>query len=284
MKSLVHLISISIFLAALPSVSGITQQSQERIIKDEERVVEKLSRKPAPLKVKVIKTKKGEFLLGKKFVDNEDWFQGLSVVLENISDKNIIYVGAGFLFPRQDSEIGNAPPLYKSVSYGQHPNAPSGAFSKVQPLVLKPKEAITITLSDLALSEIKNGLKLLSYAHSIKTIKFNLEEIYFDDGTGWAAGTWFRRNGDRPVSEQQPLSGLPKNRSTLLSLRQYEPESTLKFLKANLQQACTESPEEPRGEIGRCGVYDGFYSRRCCAMCCPALTNCYKREAWIRPG
>lgn len=60
--------------------------------------------------------------------------------------------------------------------------------------------------------------------------------------------------------------------------------SNLLFIKTNLQEVCTVQSQPAQGTIGRCGVYDGFYSRRCCADCCPAQTQCYKREAWIRPG
>lgn len=52
-----------------------------------------------------------------------------------------------------------------------------------------------------------------------------------------------------------------------------------------MQQTCTGTPNQPpQGEIGRCGIYYGFYSRQCCDPQFPSLTNCYKREAWIRPG
>lgn len=77
-----------------------------------ERVVEKTSRRPTPLKIRVVKTKKGEVMLGKKFVDSdEDWFKGLSIVLENVSDKTVTYVGVGLLFPRQPGDEGKPPPV-----------------------------------------------------------------------------------------------------------------------------------------------------------------------------
>jgi hypothetical protein len=116
-------------------------------------------------------------------------------------------------------------------------------------------------------------------------VKFNLQEIYFDDGTGWAAGTWFRHNPNTHTPERQPASSLSRSVPTCYPLRRYELEGTLSFLNIKLQEeTCTESPEPPRGEIGRCGVYDGFYSRRCCTSRFPTLTNCYKREAGTRPG
>lgn len=237
---------------------------------ESERVVEKTSRKPTPLKVKVIKTKKAEVSLGKKFVDgDEDWFKVLSIVLENISGKTVTYVGVGFLFPRQVEDVGKAPPLYKSLFYGHHPNAPSEVTAKVQPLSLKPGETITVKVSEPDYFEIRNNLARLQYADNIKTIKFNLQEVYFDDGSGWVAGTWLPHAQNRPISyfrEPQPATALPGNLFMLLShsLRNCEQEYTLGFTKLKWQGTCTVQSEPPRGEPGQCGVYDGFYSRRCC--------------------
>ena len=188
---------------------------------EKERSVEKSWRKSAPLKIGAIKTKKGEILLGKKFVDSDDeWFQGLSVVLENISGKTITYIGAGFLFPREVGDVGKAPPLYKSLFYGLHPDAPEPSTINRQPLVLKPGEKIAVTLFDPDYFEVKDDLAKLEYIHSIKTIKFHLEEVYFDDGTSWVVGTWFRPNENktrRPIQEQPPLSSISRSPFSLLS-------------------------------------------------------------------
>jgi len=118
--------------------------------------------------------------------------QGLSVVLENTSDKTITYIGAGFLFPRQEGEGRKPPPFYKSLFYGHHPDAPTESLLNVQPLALKAGERIAVTLSDSDYPEVMALLKELEYIHSIKTVKFSLQEIYFDDGTGWPARTPFR--------------------------------------------------------------------------------------------
>lgn len=174
------------------------------LLQEEERVVEKLSRKRAPLKIGTIKRKRGEALLGKTFTDREDWFQGLSLVLKNISGKNIVYIRGGFLFPRQTVMEKQAPPLYSSFHYGLPPFAPEETSPNAQRLVLKPGETITINLSDLDYNEITANLRRLEYTHSIKVIKFNLDEIFFDDGTSWAAGKYFPSG----LNQKQPLSGI----------------------------------------------------------------------------
>lgn len=204
------IVLLSITLLPTPRIA---QQPQGQITNSKERIVEKVWRRPTPFKIKNIKTKKGEFLLGQKLIDEDDWFNGISVVLENVSGKTIIYIGAGFLFPGQSGEGGESPPLYKSLSYGHHPGAPGEAVLKRQPLALASGERFTVTLSEVDYDEVIANLKQLKYSQSIKAIKFNLMEVYFSDGTGWAGGTWLDRyREDRNSTiQEQPSSFAPRS-------------------------------------------------------------------------
>jgi len=210
--NLMKIILINMLLASLVvtvQAGGNMPPLKSADLQEEERVVEKLSRKQAPLHIRAIKRKRGEAFLGEKFTDREDWFHGLSFVMDNISGKTIVYIRGGFLFPRKTQLKNQAPPLYHSFRYGLPTFVPEGAGSNEQELVLKPGERITFTLSASDYDEITTNLRRLEYTHSIKVIKFNLEEIFFDDGTSWVAGTYFPR--DR--NERQPLSGVPQNYS-----------------------------------------------------------------------
>lgn len=197
-------------LVATGRAGSYTPHPRSAPLQEEERVFEKLSRRQeAPLQIGTIKRKRGETFLGKKFVDREDWFQGLSFVMENTSGKTIVYVRGGFLFPRQIEMKGQVPPLYHSFRYGLPPSLREGAGSDAQQLALKPGETMTFTLSESAYNEITANLRRLEYTHSIKLIKFNLEEIFFDDGTSWAAGAYFPRD----QGERRPLGGILENYS-----------------------------------------------------------------------
>ncbi len=197
MRACSRLCLTTLISASLFPFSGIAQQPPEQSNQDEERVVEKLWRKPAPLEVMQIKTGSGNFALGQKFAGDEAWFQTISVVLENTHNKKIVFVGAGFLFPRPQGEEGKPPPFYHQVFYGRHPRDLGASNSKIQPLALEPGERISIKFSDSGShAQVKATLRELQYASSIKLIKLNLEEIYFDDGTAWVAGTWLREVPD----------------------------------------------------------------------------------------
>lgn len=185
-----------------------------------ERVVENLRRRPTPFKVKNIKTKKGEFFLGQKLVDEDDWFNGLSVVLENVSGKTVIYIGAGFLFPGQPGGSGKSPPLYKSLTYGHHPNAPEEASLNTKPLELKPGETFVVTLSNADYNEVTTNLRRLEHPQNIRAIKFNLMEVYFSDGTGWPGGTRrdrYPQDRNSNIREEQPISDTPEKLSRFIN-------------------------------------------------------------------
>lgn len=217
---LTTLISAALFLSSLFPFSGIAQQPPEQSNQDEERVVEKMWRKPGPLEVMQIKTASGNFALGQKFAGDDTWFQTISAVLENTYNKKIVYIGAGFLFPRPQGEAEKGPPFYQQVSYGRHPQASIEGNLRIPPLSLKPDERITISMADSSISsgKINAALRQLKYTQSIKLIKLNLEEIYFDDGSAWVAGTWFRsvpEHKDDSPPEQQLLRGKEQPKPSL---------------------------------------------------------------------
>jgi hypothetical protein len=212
-----------VFTVALPLVLfcfGIAQQIKGQHANSKERVVEKVWRRQTPFKIQNIKTQKGEFLLGQKFVAEDDWFNGLSVVLQNVSGKTVIYIGAGFLVPGQNRDTGKSLPLYKSLTYGHHPTAPGQALMNTQPITLKPGERFTVTLAKVDYEEIQTNLKRLEYPQSIKSIKFYLREVYFSDGTGWAGGTWLDRYPEERrsnIREQRPTGNAAQALPTFLS-------------------------------------------------------------------
>jgi len=273
-------------LSCLGLLIGLTLPLQTAA-QEAERVVEKTSRRPTPLKVKLVKTKKGEVALGKKFFDDdEDWFKGLSIVLENVSGKTVTYVGIGFLFPREDRDVEEAAPLYRDLHYGVHPEAPGSVAARTQPLLLRPGEKLTVTLLDPDYLEVREALSRLEYPHSIKAIKIHLEELHFADGSSWVVGTWFPPGANKTRSalrEPPPFGNLTKQVSFLnCDFPENKPVILpAVFFSKPWRQTCTVQTEPPRGRLGECGRNDGFYSRRCCSTSFPSETGCYKREAWI---
>lgn len=164
----------------------------------DDRVVTKFRRIPLPVNIKAIKTKRGGVRAGEKFKGEDDWFKRLTVSVENTSGKTIIYVGGGFLFPNAENQGTDPAPLYHRFMYGCHPLAPEGATTSAAAVSVRPGETLEITLPEGDFSSLRHKLDTLGYPASIKEIKINIEEVYFDDGTAWRAGSLYRRDPDNP--------------------------------------------------------------------------------------
>jgi hypothetical protein len=182
---------IIVTLLGVASIIGITQQGQERLI-------EKRSTSPLPnepVKLVAVKTKRGKVETGKKFLDDDDaWFKGLAIQVENTSEKNIAYINISISFERPD-EAASEPPLVHSLIYGSR-LLPTG--NSAQPKPLAKGETVELILSDATYGKLKPVLTKLKYPSSIKHIQVYVSEVIFDDNTSWSAGRTFRRDPDDP--------------------------------------------------------------------------------------
>jgi hypothetical protein len=218
-----------------------------------------------PLEIRRIKTKKRIAKMGEVISDDDDWFDGLTLTIENTSDKTIIYIGGGFLFPRLKEGGIVRPSRYERFMYGRHPDTPSTVRLTNLPLSLKSGETFDITLPSSNYISLKQRLKELGYPDSIKDIKFNVEEIYYDDGTAWIVGDNYERDPDNPEKYKR---------------KEDQPERTSKK-KENPVTIMAASLSRLNQVTGRCWMRDGFYSESCSGG---STSNCYARKAVVRPA
>jgi hypothetical protein len=194
LRELSVLICVLILLitnASVP-VSGLTQPQERTVTKFRN------GKLLMPLEIRRIKTKKRDAKMGEPISDDDDWFDGLTLSIENTSGKTITYLGGGFLFHRPKEGRVVKPSRYEQFMYGLHPEAPDIVRQTTLPLNLKPGEIFDITLPGSNYASIKQRLKELGYPDSIKEIKFNVEEIYYDDGTAWIVGSNYERDPENP--------------------------------------------------------------------------------------
>lgn len=202
-----HLIAIT-FLGIL-GFFNLQPPTVEAAIQGQDRIIEKPSSSKEPVKIRAVKAKKGEIKLGEKFVGPEDWFNGLTIDVENIADKAITHISILMLFPRpHDHEAAEEPPFGESLKYGLSPYAPITSIAvsnQVQPI--QPGGSINLTLSEELYVIVKQFLKKNKYPASIKKIELSIEDIGFIDGTAWRAGQLWRRDPSNPekwVPVEQP--------------------------------------------------------------------------------
>ena len=184
--------------------------------KEHDRMIEQQSFSNEPVKITVVKTKKGVIKIDEKFNDGTDWLKGLTITVENSSGKPITYVRVGLSFPRPDNhETSKDNPYSESLEYGVDPVATEGVEVINQIQALAPGKSIELIMPDEAYVGTKALLKELKFPENIKRVKVMVEAVGFEDGTVWNGGQFWRRDPTVPRgwSPIEKLLGSALNRT-----------------------------------------------------------------------
>jgi len=184
---------------------------------EHDRMIEKLSFPNEPVKISVVKTKKGEVNIGKKFNDETDWLKGLKIIVENTSGKPVSYVRVKLSFPRPENhETSKQNPYSESLEYGVDPVATEGVEITDQIQAIAPGKSIELIMPDEAYAGTKALLKELKFPENIKRVIVMVEAVGFEDGTAWNGGQFWRRDPASPRgwSRIEKLLGSALNRTT----------------------------------------------------------------------
>jgi hypothetical protein len=178
--------------------SEVASQGQERLVADK-------SRSDAPVKITLIKTKKRRLENNKKFLDDEDWLQGLTLRVVNRSDKTITYVGIQLIFRRTEDQESGLDAVWP-LNYGFDPFRlnPGDIIPSPQVAAILAGSEAEIALSEIEYNEVKEFLAEAGFPPSRKRIELDIIKIGFSDGTAWNNGHMFRRD---PSSMGSPLKG-----------------------------------------------------------------------------
>lgn len=175
------------------ATTGIAHQEQDRTI-------EKLSFPNEPVKITVVKTKKGAVKVGEKFKDETDWFKGLKIIVENTSGKPVTYVRVGLSFPRPENhETSKENPYGESLEYGIDPVTTEGVEVANLVQAIAPGKSIELMMPDEAYAGTKELLKELEFPENIKRVIVMVEAVGFEDGTAWNGGQFWRRDPASPT-------------------------------------------------------------------------------------
>ena len=175
--------NISCLFAGLLTIASLTMASflpppTERDVQEQDRVIEIKSNSVQanePVALTVIKTKKGVVKAGEKFQDDDDWLRGLTVRVENVSQKKITYLEVRFSFVRPENhETSDAPPLVHSLSYGVRDPAGESMPRSGTVATLMPGEAVDISLPSATYDAVKRALIKVKYPSSVKCVQIYL--------------------------------------------------------------------------------------------------------------
>jgi hypothetical protein len=169
-------------LLLLPPLTNSRRQATQR-----ERTVDTEGSYPeCPIEIIGVETARRKILLGKRFLDDDDWVKGLTVRVKNSSGKPLTHIGVKITFdrPRSHEDQGAATwDLWYGVSpfyYKRDEEIPS----PIVPLVPHGRVEL-LSLSDYEYSSLRSFLTIQNFPNSIERIHLMVYTIGFADGTAW---------------------------------------------------------------------------------------------------
>lgn len=126
----------------------------------------------------------------------EDWLNGLTFRVKNISKKNIVFIYASLIFP-ETKQILQGKTFAFDLRYGADPRL-EAAPSTEKPL--KPEEAAEFVLRDAYYKNLKRAFEArITPIKNINSIQIDVLRVVFDDDTGWATGSFLHRDPNDPT-------------------------------------------------------------------------------------
>jgi len=145
---------------------------------------------------------------GVPFQAGDDWFDHLTVVLKNISSKQIIFGVIQSSFPEigegtrahptvgDHSEVGNLPEhgMYSGLTGKRFEDEPQR-----DPILVQPGQEFTVPVIAREHSNgVRETIESRRSISSTTTIVIWIGSFYFEDGTKWAANLYYRPNFSAP--------------------------------------------------------------------------------------
>ncbi|HYJ84578.1 MAG TPA: hypothetical protein VEW46_00815 [Pyrinomonadaceae bacterium] len=147
----------------------------------------------APVKIIAMRAKQREVHSNKRFLDGDDWLDGLAIEVVNSSGKTVTFVEVELFFPRP-VEDATQPGAVWHLRYGDSPFRYESPEAMPAPRVkpIAPGDFLELKAADNEHLEIDRFLKDLKFSKNNKVeIRINL--LGFSDGTAWS-GQMFQRN------------------------------------------------------------------------------------------
>ena len=138
-----------------------------------------------PVVIRDVKLRGRPAQLNEEFDGTDDWLKDVSFRIQNTSHKNITYLVVEASFP--DSQAtGNL--MAHDIRFGRRPDAMNQTR---EPLLLRPGESLDIDLGP-RYANIKGFLETRQPVSAMKTLSLRPYVVFFEDGTQWSAGSYFR--------------------------------------------------------------------------------------------
>jgi len=130
---------------------------------------------------------------GVPFQAPDDWFNHLTVVLKNISAKNIVYATIQIFFPNTGAQnhVGELPRHALRGGWQKDPSQ--------EPILIEPGKEFSLSLIDPErFDELKQIIEAKESLSGLASVEVELGTVYFTDGTKWAGGVHYRPDFSAP--------------------------------------------------------------------------------------
>lgn len=220
---------LSVFLL-LPQFKASSQQGPQR-----ERLIDTKGSYPdCPIKIVGVETSKRKVVLGKSFLDDDDWMKGLTVRVTNSSGKTLTHIGIRLDFERP-ADQADQPGAVWDLWYGVSPFYFKPDENIPPPLdpLNQPGKVQSITLTDYEYGFMRAFLWDFKFPASIERIHITVYTIGFTDGSAWGGQLYRRDQGSRKgwKAAERP-KGSARNRAVFSSpfmLASYEKDASIEW-------------------------------------------------------
>lgn len=175
-------------------IYGASSRQQIEVTKQQgKRVIQRLRNPNQPVEIIELSTHGKVTKLNKEIDVGDEWLDGLSWKIENISNKIILSIDLVVMLP--DTEGPGQPILAFPMHYGA--NSP-GARHHGTGQPLEPNDIIDMTISEELYRNIKPHIESRIPLKNLKNLQITLDLIVFNDDTAWSSGEYLRRDPDNP--------------------------------------------------------------------------------------
>lgn len=166
----------------------------------------------APVRIVKVLLSRAEVIPGVSFQASDDWFDRVEVVVKNTTTKNLVYVGGQLRFPETGRATADHLAVMDRISVGRRPEharsadtlsreGPSGLRAHVNgaEILLRPGQEIAVPAVD-PLDRIEAAMEATQPLSSVTVCEIGIHTLYFDDGSSWLSGLYFRADPRTPGS------------------------------------------------------------------------------------
>jgi hypothetical protein len=207
-------VMLATLVFVMPLARGGGQQGKERAVKI-------TTFKDQPVEIVAVKVKGVPVELDKKFVGDNDWFNGMTATIKNVSDKPVIYVTVSVTAyyekdgVRKRTSDGRDRRAAVDFGYGLRPRLPGESTRSYSAAPLMPGQTTDLVFSGIHRDQLNGLLSREDASTDIPELILWVDHVawYKEDEEMWIRGAMYRLDPTNPgrwIPKDDPDSPLSR--------------------------------------------------------------------------